>query len=177
MHLIARQMCAFLLIGVVLRHFVFGHSSHGCATAGSSPHEVELQQLDVQQLNDMHANCYEVQSDKKTFTACLPETIVGGHAKCGTSALYKLLTLHPEVKGTVQKEHCMKNVTDAVPFLKNLPPVSDTRKRVSGCHKLEWNEVMFRVLFPRLPIKILFIVRDYADTLWAAYNFWCIENF
>lgn len=169
-----RRSVAIVVTGLLLQQ----QWATGVVFAGhpESGEEVVAVEARVHQLNTTHANCYSVATPEEEFTACLPEIIVGGHAKCGTSALYSLLESHPEVVGTPDKEHCYRH-DDAVRFLKHLPPLPTTHKRVSGCITFEHNDIMLRALRPKRPIKIIFVVRDYADTLWAAFNFWCIKHF
>jgi hypothetical protein len=104
---------------------------------------------------------------------CLPSILVLGFPKCGTSALYNLLELHPSIIGTPNKEYCISR-SHMMTYLKGLPPPEKLHGKVlvSGCLFFSTAQQIFRVLKPK-PIKTLFIVRDYAERAWAAYNFFC----
>jgi hypothetical protein len=130
-------------------------------------------------------NCYTIRPHMmgRTFVAklnpttrtihCLPSILVLGFPKCGTSALYGLLHLHPSTLGTVHKEYCIHE-NDIVAYLKGLPSPEKVQGKVliSGCLLSTTAQQIFQFLKPK-SIKALFMIRDYAERAWAAYNFWC----
>lgn len=116
-------------------------------------------QPSVVQIDADHRNCYAVSNSSGSFTACLPDVIIAGHPKCGTSALFALIASHPQVVSTDNKEHCMSDPNDAESFLHpllNASAIADKRY-LSGCINKLFNENMFRVLQPRNRIRIVYI--------------------
>ena len=102
-----------------------------------------------------------------------------GFPKAGTSHLYRIIASHPEVEhfGPV-KEFCMpKNASLEVMFNFCKRVAGDRRKKtVNGCFRQA--EVSRWWLYLRQPrTKVIFIFRDPAAWLWAAFNFWFIQDF
>lgn len=124
----------------------------------------------------VHDNCYEFVDHGERRTVCLPHIIIGGFPKCGTSALFALVSSHPDAVGTHGKEHCMF-FNETAAFLEGLPSMEALggKRLVSGCIALEHNEAMFELLQPRMPVQVILTVRDYADMAWASFNFWCVK--
>jgi hypothetical protein len=122
-------------------------------------------------------NCYSLRNSKSTVTSvhCLPSVLVAGFRKCGTSALYGFLSLHPSTIGTVRKEHCIGKGT-IVTYLKTLPTPKDIEGKIliSGCLYFETLREMLRL--KPTSMKVLLTIRDYAERAWAAYNFWCLPQ-
>ena len=102
-----------------------------------------------------------------------------GLRKAGTSHLYRIIASHPEVERfAVRKELCMpKNASLEVMFNFCKRFVRDHRKKtVNGCFRSdEVSRWWFYLRQPRT--KVIFIFRDPAAWLWAAFNFWFIEGF
>ena len=102
-----------------------------------------------------------------------------GFPKAGTSHLYRIIASHPEVEhfGPV-KEFCMpENASLEVMFNFCKRVAGDRRKKtVNGCFRQA--EVSRWWLYLRQPrTKVIFIFRDPAAWLWAAFNFWFIQGF
>ena len=124
-------------------------------------------------------NCYSLLRNATTPASihCLPSVLVAGFPKCGTSALYGLLELHPFTIGTRSKEYCIRGSNNLVTYLKGLPGPEDIDGKVlvSGCLFFKTPQQIVR-LKPK-SLKILLLVREYAERAWAAYNFWCDPQF
>ena len=123
----------------------------------------------------MEGNCYAYTGQGGPRTACLPHIIIGGFPKCGTSALFALVSSHPNAVGTHTKEHCMFG-NDTAAFLEGLPSKDALggKRLVSGCIALETNEAVFDWLRPRDPTRVILLVRDFAEMAWASFNYWCL---
>lgn len=139
-------------------------------------------------------SCYEASYKQERIQFCYFAVIVAGVPKCGTSAMYKWLTMDcldeqasPVVfHGAVKKEECFRGTTleEAWSFLKGLQVETEgallrlqrTGKQpimTSGCVINQCNMKMSDIL--RVPERTKYVVmtRDYADLMWSAYNFWC----
>lgn len=119
-------------------------------------------------------NCYFLKfQEKKTQKVCLPNLLVGGFKKCGTSALFHLIELHPEVIPTRIKEYCIGE-NKLIGYLKGLPSPTTIHNKtlISGCFDIESTKQIYKILKPK-PFHIFVIVRDYPEKCWASYNFWC----
>ena len=132
-------------------------------------------------------SCYEVACEgtscvgrklpkNATYRFCYPSVIVSGIPKCGTSAMYELLTRFPSVHLMTTKENCpFARRRTHWQFFNSLPRPEDVRPEtliVDGCIDLQRNMIMSLTL--RGPDTLYIVMtRDYADYLWSSYNFWC----
>ena len=104
-----------------------------------------------------------------------------GFPKAGTSHLYRIIASHPEVERfAAVKEFCLpRNASLEVMFTysKRLARDRGNRKKtLNGCFRSP--EVSRWWLYLRQPqTKVIFIFRDPAAWLWAAFNFWFIDGF
>ena len=120
-------------------------------------------------------NCYSLRRNAASPTTihCLPSVLVAGFPKCGTSALYGFLELHPSTIGTRHKEYCIRGNENLVDYLRGLPGPQEINGKVliSGCLLFETLREIVRLKPDSL--KVLIIIREFAERSWAAYNFWC----
>ncbi len=137
---------------------------------------------------------------------CYPAVVVTGHRKCATSAMYRLLTTYPGAvtNGIKTKENCLfldktRSITD---YFDSLPhTVQAGEVIVDGCVHVSGNMALRRLLrkpntfylvsiasicqtlsmnvFIELNLILFtqFLVRDYADWVWSAYNYWCLPEY
>ena len=110
---------------------------------------------------------------------CYPSIVIMGFPKCGTSYLFKALSTHPQILATKRKELCIGGIKSETwwDFFTRLPIPEDfgTKRVMSGCLHLGANKEAASSLCIS-DTKYVFIVRDVADMLWAAYNYWCIRS-
>lgn len=104
---------------------------------------------------------------------CLPQIMVGGVKKCGTSALFQLLAGHQSTLPTVSKEFC-PHPRDMLSYLNRLPRLEQAQNKtiVSGC-LFEDDVIRAYSALEAFDLKVILVVRDFAERAWAAYNFWC----
>jgi hypothetical protein len=114
-----------------------------------------------------------------TGTFCFPSLLVAGFPKCGTSFMFKTLSTHPAIISTQRKELCLEGVKSETwsRFITFLPNETHSSEKyvMSGCLHFGANVNAMKQLCAT-GIKVVYLVRDVADMLWAAYNFWCING-
>jgi hypothetical protein len=128
--------------------------------------------------------CKFMEPEKKAKTVeikfCYPAVIIAGHPKCGTSAIYSMLSRVPGAKSPPMKEWCPYRapVPELWSYMQTMIPygnVGDDDIIIGGCLDIDSMIQIYHQL--REPqTYFIFMVRDYADFLWAAYNFWCIRH-
>jgi len=112
---------------------------------------------------------------------CYPGIIITGMPKCGTSAMYDLLTRYSGTIKSPEKENCpYTRRRSHWEFFQSLPRMKDVspgKLVVDGCLDVAKN-LLFRESILRRP-KTLYIimVRNYADMIWSSYNFWCKREY
>ena len=112
---------------------------------------------------------------------CFPSVLVAGFPKCATSFLFHALSMHPHILPTRRKELCLGGpLSETWPKLASfLPTMEDTSAAgghlvLTGCLHLGANiRATKELCVPTANMKVIFLVRDVADMLWAAYNYWC----
>jgi hypothetical protein len=112
---------------------------------------------------------------------CFPSVLIAGFPKCGTSFLFHALSTHPNILPTRRKELCLGGpLSETWPKMVSfLPSIADTKatggqRVMTGCLHLGANIRAAKELCALTAnIKVIFLVRDVADMLWAAYNYWC----
>ena len=84
----------------------------------------------------------------ETGSFCYPSVMVTGVRKCGTSALYKLLTLYSGVIVGEVKENCpFLGSRSIIQYFNSLPPLlSSGELHVGGCVDLNGNMLMRKIL-------------------------------
>jgi hypothetical protein len=104
---------------------------------------------------------------------CLPQIMVGGVKKCGTSALFQLLASHQSTLPTVSKELCPRK-REMLTYFRRLPRLERAINKtvVSGC-LFEEDVIRAYTELEVFDLKVILVVRDFAERAWAAYNFWC----
>lgn len=119
----------------------------------------------------------------KSNVFCYPSLIVGGIGKCGTGAIYKLLSLATNtVTASVKKkkEYCMPfdkqmkiSISDLIEYFDGFVTVFNAEMIIfNGCIRVTNNLIMNDIL--RQPkTKVIIAVRDFVDRFYAAYNYWC----
>jgi hypothetical protein len=141
----------------------------------------------VGQCNDVvcvGTKCQFMEPEKKAKVVehkfCYPALIIAGHPKCGTSAVFSMLTRVPGSKSPPMKEWCPYRppVPELWSYIQTMIAygnVKETDIIIGGCLDLEsMIEIYHQLREPQT--YFIFMVRDYADFLWAAYNFWCIQH-
>ena len=121
-------------------------------------------------------SCYEMRKEKHRHSTkfCYPALLIAGVAKSGTSAMYEFLK-HQDgihVGHPTYKEYCL-GTTTYYKYLSQFPhkPALHGEFYINGCVFTSMNAELHALLQPQ-SIYIL-MVRDLADRMWAAYNFWC----
>lgn len=177
-----------LLLLILLR---FGYCIDSCTgyraiSVGTGDEEMVLNKFRTNSIltNNCYAystpgdNTHTNQEDWKNVF-CLPSIIVAGFPKCGSSFLFKSLSLHPSIIPTKRKELCLGGILSETwpKMIRFLPNSTQAHNKLvlSGCLHLGANIRAMKQLCAR-NIKLIYAVRDVADMLWAAYNFWCIEG-
>lgn len=127
-------------------------------------------------------SCYEVVCCGKgctgvnTIQFCYPSIIITGLPKCGTSAMYDLLSRLPNSKAMLTKENCpFANRRPHWIYFQSLPKFNEINTDliiIDGCIDLPRNMVMRELLKQPRTLYIV-MTRDYAEMLWSSYNFWC----
>eukprot|EP01041_Mallomonas_annulata_P013217 gene13217-27961_t len=113
-------------------------------------------------------------------TFCYPKFIVAGVGKCGTSAFFTLLQMHPRtmMNNDGIKEHCPFNSEMEISsYFSHFPkyvPKGDFL--IDSCIDL-WGDMTLHQLFFHPKTNYIVLVRDFADYLWSAYNFWCDKDY
>lgn len=137
--------------------------------------------LRIKHLSNTNRLCFSYEeAPLKYATFCYPSIIVAGFPKCGTSFFFKMLSKNPYLLPTKRKELCLggplsESWTKMISFL---PHANETDKKmvISGCLHLGANIKAMKQLCAK-GIKLIYVVRDVADMLWASYNYWCIQGF
>eukprot|EP01038_Epipyxis_sp_PR26KG_P011751 gene11751-15724_t len=141
-------------------------------------------------INQFHT-CYEIicsgthcpPGSESTVYKCYPVIIITGLPKCGTSAMYNLLSRFPDVILMQEKENCPYahrrthwGFMASMPDMKSLGPNSLI---IDGCIDVVQNMRFRNIILKEAPPSTYYIVmiRDYADMLWSSYNFWCKLGF
>ena len=155
---------------------------------------MKSQNLHLRRLDDgipRRHSCYEVVCQgssctgrhlpkNATYRFCYPSVIVSGIPKCGTSAMYELLTRFPNVHLMPTKENCpFARRRTHWQFFQSLPSPETVRPDaliVDGCIDLHRNMYMYFTLHAPLTLYIV-MTRDYADYLWSSYNYWCKSGY
>lgn len=125
-----------------------------------------------------------------------PSLNVVGQIKTGTSQLYNILNTHQDVVSIPkdEKEHCATDhhgrkmpAQDLYEYTmfqwhdfyyRHKPKSSSVRQhQVNGCLVISDLERRYAYNLPAADTKFFYLLRDPADWAWAAYNFFCSENF
>lgn len=90
-----------------------------------------------------------------------------------------MLSSHPSIVPTKRKELCLGGLKSEIwsNYIKYLPNRTETKEKIvmSGCLHFNSNiQVMKELCMTNL--KVIYILRDVADMLWSAYNFWCLKD-
>jgi hypothetical protein len=131
-----------------------------------------------------HSSCFSIKRlshSEKDENFCFPSILVAGFPKCATSFLFHALSTHPNILPTRRKELCLGGpLSETWPKLVSyLPSIQDIsasggRMVMTGCLHLGANiRATKELCVPTANMKVIFLVRDVADMLWAAYNYWC----
>lgn len=137
-----------------------------------------------------YSTCYEAEcqgthcppegSHEKVIEFCYPAVIVTGMPKCGTSAMYDMLTRLPGAIVMHEKENCpYARRRPHWQFFNSLPKASvvgATGLVVDGCIEAEKN-IIIRSLLRQPKTLYIVMVRNFADMLWSSYNFWCKREY
>lgn len=128
-------------------------------------------------LNNPNQCFFEAGSSVVDSGFCFPSLIVAGFPKCGTSYLFRTLATNPSVVPTKRKELCLGGplTEDWGKMILKLPSIKETGNSLvlSGC--LHFGSNVRAVSELQVDgTKLIYVVRDVADMLWAAYNYWCI---
>lgn len=124
-----------------------------------------------------------------------PDLNIIGIAKAGTSQLYKILSTHPDaVPFSKQKESCVlanrvwnegknKNAVQGKLFdyfnevhSLNEESLNSSKITVDACIETEAAIIRAQYFQPENHPKYIILLRDPADWLWAAWNFWAQPN-
>ena len=150
---------------------------------------MKWQMLRVAVLKD-HPNkwhtCYNVRCEgnqcpwetdpTNTIEFCYPAVIVTGMPKCGTSAMYNLLSRYSGTITMFEKENCpYTRRRSHWEYFNTLPKAGKVRPGqliIDGCIDTQKNLMLRKIM--REPNTVYIVMtRNYADMLWSAYNFWC----
>mmetsp|Transcript_4988 Transcript_4988/g.7619 ORF Transcript_4988/g.7619 Transcript_4988/m.7619 type:complete len:345 (-) Transcript_4988:15-1049(-) len=122
---------------------------------------------------------YQSYSGDPVRNFCFPSVIVSGFPKCGSSFLFNVLSQHCMFAKTKRKELCLGGVKSETwqNMISYLPNIEQAKNKyvLSGCMHLGANTAAMKELCIR-GTKLVYVVRDVADMLWASYNFWCIDS-
>ena len=131
--------------------------------------------------NSSVSNCFTIGNDSSYVKSifCYPSVVIMGFPKCGTSYLFMKLSKHPQIYATKRKELCLggPGSENWDKFSSKLPSPEEVGDRfvMSGCLHLGANfEASSNLCVSNT--KYIFVIRDVADMLFAAYNYWCIPN-
>ena len=149
---------------------------------------MKRQSLIIRKLDNINkfSTCYEVEcrgnscpgidDTNRFYRFCYPSLIVTGVPKCGTTAMYELLTTLPNSVVLHEKENCP--YTRRRPhwkFFLSLPSIDKINYNsiiIDGCIDSTKNLIIREILkHPKTTYIVL--TRDYKDMLWSAYNYWC----
>ena len=122
-----------------------------------------------------------------------PAIEIAGLPKAGTSQLYKILSQRPDIRGFQRsKETCFENAIpkgyetsskeeqlyvwhENVYNKRTKSGVHASMKTVNGCIKSSDVILRYQYIKPINP-RIIVLLRDPADWLWAAWNFWIVPE-
>lgn len=117
---------------------------------------------------------------------CLPNIEIVGFPKAATSAAYHLLVSHQDTTIAIPKEYCFGKIDKKHSYFRALPhPLSfqnksnhtsygkNKRAIIVSCCLLPERVIQEYLIFKPIYTKYIFLVRNFADYMWAAYNFWC----
>lgn len=137
-----------------------------------------LNNKELQKNNKLIENCFIT----NIGNYCFPSLIISGFPKCGSSFLFKMLSYNNYIISTKRKELCLGGIKSETwlkyfQFLPNIIESYEKNKLVmSGCLHLQSNiKAMKELCITNM--KVIYVIRDVADMLWSAYNFWCIKDF
>jgi hypothetical protein len=139
--------------------------------------------------NQFIHSCYEYKlvirethSTLRSGSFCYPAILVSGAPNCSTSALYQLIRTFPNVRTFYTKEICLEyyvgqKLHNFFDMLTSIPLESLQINQVilNGCILLKSNLFIREILHNPNSFYIV-LVRNYADWLWSAYNYWCDVN-
>jgi hypothetical protein len=133
----------------------------------------------LNRIPDAPGDCFSVKFGENWNDHCFPSVIIGGFPKCGSSFVFKMLSSHPNIVPTKRKELCLGGVLSETwskffPFLPNMSS-TEGKKVMSGCLHLGANIKSMKELCVQ-DLKLIYVLRDVADMLWSAYNFWCLDG-
>ena len=121
-------------------------------------------------------NCFSTTTlDQPNF--CYPTVLVAGFPKCATSYLFHALSSHPFIIPARRKELCLGGPLSESwsKLVSYLPTAEDANGKLvlAGCLHLGANIRAVNELCVAGNVRVIYLVRDVADMLWAAYNYWC----
>lgn len=122
-------------------------------------------------------SCYEIKKGMDDFTFCYPALHVAGVSKCGTSAMYEFLVEQDGIEHAKppEKEYCPRgSIFDYLRAYKN-HHAEDAAIYVNGCIATSLVRRVHEVLKPQA--AYILTVRNFADRLWASFNFWCSSRY
>jgi len=137
-------------------------------------------------LDEVHPAVEDLKPSEELVHSIADLNIVGA-PKAGTSQLYRILAGHRDAQAWHEKmkEHCFSRRLR----LKSMKPnqirdkllqfhqselqrhINTTAKTVNGCHWFDDIELSWRYVQPS-NARYIYIMRDPAEWLWAAWNFW-----
>lgn len=144
----------------VIRHPISTNPWHTCYTVTCLGHK-----------------CPQNDNVTNIISFCYPAIIIAGMPKCGTSAMYDLLTRYTGTIVMAEKENCpytrRRSHWEYFQSLPQMKEVSLGQVVIDACLDSPKN-LLFREAVLRRPKSLYIImVRNYADMLWSSYNFWC----
>ena len=142
--------------------------------------------------------------DPEWRNTSFPDIWIGGIGKAGTSHLYKVLAGHNDIVAfhEGEKEFCSSKHYDGrlsfdVPSTSELTVQkkaiqqhlaeyhrehheihkNESRLTVNGCLNEDDHDIHYRYVQPEKPAKFIITLRDPADLMWSAFNFFFIGSF
>ncbi len=119
--------------------------------------------------------------EKSVSSATLPNFIVGGTLKAGTSSAYRYLSDHPQVCGSSVKEtHFFENdykddlesnIESYSRYFEHYRPENKIIMEATPAYMANASEVAPRMRSMLPDVKLLFILRDPVDRFYSYYNF------
>ncbi len=113
--------------------------------------------------------------------SCLPNVIIGGTNKAGTTSVFRYLSDHPQVCGSKVKEtgffirtpkkHIDSDVSDLGKYFDHWQPGQKIRVEASTGYLARGEVVIPRIQAILESPKIIFVLRSPADRLFSYYNF------
>jgi len=115
------------------------------------------------------------------YDFCYPAIIVTGMPKCGTSAMYELLSRYSGAVRMPNKENCpytrRRGHWEYFQSLPRIKDVSPGKLVIDGCIDTPKNLVFREVILRRPRTLYIVMVRNYPEMLWSSYNFWCKREY